>query len=221
MKICEWDLEEAFDYFYTHPDIEPTTDSALLEVLYDRYKDPQADMILVDGITLLCNDLQVDPQDIVMLVISWHFEAATMCEFSKDEFIDGMESLGVDSIEKFREKIPELRAELKDEQKFSEIYNFTFDWAKEKGQKSLALDTAVGMWQLLFAEKQWPLIGHWCQFVQERHSKAISRDTWAQLLDFVNTVEPSLSNYDPDGAWPYLIDEFVDYLNENGIVQRD
>ena len=38
LKICEWDLEEAFDYFYTHPDIEPTTDSALLEVLYDRYK---------------------------------------------------------------------------------------------------------------------------------------------------------------------------------------
>ncbi|OMP08982.1 DCN1-like protein 2-like protein [Corchorus olitorius] len=26
---------------------------------------PYSDMILADGITLLCNDLQVDPQDIV------------------------------------------------------------------------------------------------------------------------------------------------------------
>ncbi|PWA97758.1 hypothetical protein CTI12_AA026330 [Artemisia annua] len=31
------------------------------------------------------------------------------------------------------------------------------------GQKSLALDTAIGMWQLLFEEKQWPLVEHWCQ----------------------------------------------------------
>lgn len=33
-------------------------------------------------------------------------------------------------------------------------------------------------------------------------------------------VDPTLSNYDPDGAWPYLIDEFVDYLTENGILEK-
>ncbi|XP_028084999.1 uncharacterized protein LOC114286123 [Camellia sinensis] len=53
-----------------------------------------------------------------------------------------------------------------------------------QGQKSLALDTAIGMWQLLFEEKQWPLVDHWCQFLQARHNKAISRDTWSQLLEF-------------------------------------
>ncbi|KAJ8434521.1 hypothetical protein Cgig2_030144 [Carnegiea gigantea] len=188
--------------------------------------DPYADMILADGITLLCNDLQ--------LVLSWHMKAATMCEYSKEEFIGGLLSLGqvlgslldlcfgnrVDSLEKLHERIPYMRSELKDEQKFREIYLFAFGWAKEKGQKSLALDTAIGMWQLLFAEKQWPLIDHWCQFLQARHNKAISRDTWAQLLEFVRTVDPQLSNYDAEGAWPYLIDEFVEYLYENGIVQR-
>ncbi|PIM99518.1 hypothetical protein CDL12_27985 [Handroanthus impetiginosus] len=177
-------------------------------------------MILVDGITLLCNDLQVDPQDIVMLVLSWHMKAATMCEFSKQEFIGGLQSLGIDSLEKFRERIPFMRSELKDEHKFREIYNFAFGWAKEKGQKSLALDTAIGMWQLLFAEKQWPLVDHWCQFLQARHNKAISRDTWSQLLEFARTVDPALSNYDPEGAWPYLIDEFAEYLTENGIIQK-
>ncbi|KAI8006276.1 Defective in cullin neddylation protein 1 [Camellia lanceoleosa] len=69
-----------------------------------------------------------------------------------------------------------------------------------QGQKSLALDTAIGMWQLLFAEKQWPLVDHWCQFLQ--------------------MVDPTLSNYDAEGAGPYLIDEFVEYLNENGIIQK-
>ncbi|KAK6947202.1 hypothetical protein RJ641_000675, partial [Dillenia turbinata] len=164
---------------------------------------------------------QVDPQDIVMLVVSWHMKAATMCEFSKQEFIGGLQALGVDSLEKLRERIPFMRSELKDDQKFREIYNFAFGWAKEKGQKSLALDTAIGMWQLLFAEKQWLLVDHWCQFLQARHNKAISRDTWSQLLEFTWTVDPTLSNYDAEGAWPYLIDEFVEYLNENGIIQTD
>ncbi|CAL5330519.1 unnamed protein product [Camellia sinensis] len=59
--------------------------------------------------------------------------------------------------------------------------------SKKTGQKSLALDTAIGMWQLLFEEKQWPLVDHWCQFLQARHNKAISRDTWSQLLEFART----------------------------------
>lgn len=220
LKSSDWQFEGAFDIFYSHSHVKSASDTRHLEELYNRYKDPYADMILVDGITLLCNDIQVDPQDIVMLVVSWHMKAATMCEFSKQEFIGGLQSLGIDTLEKFRERIQFMRSELKDEHKFREIYNFAFGWAKEKGQKSLALDTAIGMWQLLFAEKQWPLVDHWCQFLQARHNKAISRDTWAQLLEFARIVDPTLSNYDPDGAWPYLIDEFVDYLTENGILEK-
>ncbi|MBA0776370.1 hypothetical protein Gotri_011373 [Gossypium trilobum] len=50
--------------------------------------------------------------------------------------------------------------------KFHDIYNFAFSWAKEKGQKSMALNIAIGMWRLLFAEKKCPLLDHWCQFLQ-------------------------------------------------------
>ncbi|PSR95510.1 DCN1-like protein, partial [Actinidia chinensis var. chinensis] len=220
LKASDWHLEGAFDVFYSQPLVKSYADTRHVEALYKRYKDPHVDMILVDGITLLCNDLQVDPQDIVMLVLSWHMKAATMCEFSKQEFIGGLQALGIDSLEKFHDKMQFMRSELKDDQKFREIYNFAFGWAKEKGQKSLALDTAIGMWQLLFAEKQWPLVDDWCQFLQIRHNKAISRDTWSQLLEFARMVDPTLSNYDAEGAWPYLIDEFVEYLNENGIIQK-
>ncbi|KAL4301746.1 hypothetical protein GQ457_10G015860 [Hibiscus cannabinus] len=219
LKASDWHLEGAFDFFYSQPH-KSYTDATHLEELYNRYKDPYADMILADGITLLCNDLKVDPQDIVMLVVSWHMKASTMCEYSKEEFFTGLQALGIDSLEKFLERISFMRSELKDEQKFREIYNFAFGWAKEKGQKSLALDTAIGMWQLLFAEKQWPFVDHWCQFLEAQHNKAISRDTWSQLLEFARTVDPALSNYDAEGAWPYLIDEFVEYLNENGIIQN-
>ncbi|CAA6659160.1 unnamed protein product [Spirodela intermedia] len=196
----------------------------------DSKAKPHVDMILANGIECLCRELQVDPQDIVMLVLSSHMRAATMCEFSRQEFIDGLEALGVDSLETLREKIPSLRAELKDEQIFSVIYNFAFDWAKEEGQRSMTLDTAIGMWQLLLTEKCWPLVDHWCLFLQARQEKAISRDTWTMVLEFVKAVLPPLSlslsrrwrtrwrrHYDADGAWPSLIDGFVGYLREGGI----
>lgn len=221
LRASDWHMEGAFDVFYSQPQPKSYTDMRHLEELYNKYKDPYADMIMADGISLLCTDLQVDPQDIVMLVVSWHMKAATMCEFSKQEFVGGLQALGIDSLEKFRERLPFMRSELKDEQKFREIYIFAFGWAKEKGQKSLALDTAIGMWQLLFAEKQWPFVDHWCQFLQAKHNKAISRDTWSQLLEFARTVGPALSNYDSEGAWPYLIDEFVEYLTETGVIQKD
>lgn len=36
----------------------------------------------------------------------------------------------------------------------------------------------------------------------------------------MQSVDPTLSNYDAEGAWPYLLDEFVEYLKENGIIQQ-
>lgn len=42
----------------------------------------------------------------------------------------------------------------------------------------------------------------------------------ALCFSFMQTVEPALTNYDAEGAWPYLIDEFVEYLVENGIVSK-
>ena len=45
------------------------------------------DAILAEGIQQLCDDLGVEPADIVMLVISWHLQAALMGEYSREEFI--------------------------------------------------------------------------------------------------------------------------------------
>lgn len=217
LKNNDWDFQLAVGEYYSQ---EHATEKNRCEVLFNKYKDPNVDMIMADGISNLCNDLQVDPQDIVMLVLSWKLKAASICEFSKQEFIGGVQSLEIDSMEKFKNKIPFLRSQLKDEDTFSEIYNFTFDWAKEKGQKTLALETALALWQLLFAELQWPLIDQWCQFIQERHNNAISRDVWLQLLKFAKTVDATLSNYDAEGAWPCLLDEFVEYLIKNDTCDK-
>lgn len=41
-----------------------------------------------------CEALDVDPADIVMLVLSWKFGATESCVFTKEEFVGGMQALG-------------------------------------------------------------------------------------------------------------------------------
>lgn len=217
LQSSQWNVEVAINYFFNSglTGAAPKDNSAVL-TLYDRYKDKQQDAILAEGVGRFCQDLKVDPSDIVMLVISWHFAAATMCEFSRDEFLEGMDELGCSTTDAVRHKLPQLRSELKNVQSFQDVYNYAYGFACEKGQKCLQLDTAVAMWQLLFAEQGWPLVNRWCNFLEANHKLAISKDTWSQLLDFAKIVrtEADLEQFDDstNSAWPYLVDDFVDQL---------
>jgi DCN1-like protein 1/2 len=42
----------------------------------------------------------------------------------------------------------------------------------------------------------------------------VTRDTWNQTLEFSRQIGEDMSGYDPAGAWPYLIDEFVEHKLE-------
>ncbi|PNH09928.1 DCN1-like protein 1 [Tetrabaena socialis] len=220
LKQAGWGVEAAIDHFYSAGlAAQPASttggvDLRAIEALYQRYKDPGGDSIGVNGITTFCEDLEVDPTDLVVLVICYYMSAAVMCEYSKEEFTGGLVKLGVDSVDKLKRRLPELRAELRAEAKFREVYSYAYNFSREKGQKCVQLDTAVGMWRLLFSvpEQHWPLIDDWCDFLTQHHNRAISKDTWLQLFDFIKSVKPDFSNFDENSAWPYLIDEFVDHM---------
>merc|ERR1712054_48964 len=106
-----------------------------IEDLFAKYKDPDDDRILADGVSQFCDDLGVDPFDIVMLVISYQMKAEYMCEFTYDEFCNGFAAMEVDSIAKLIAKLQALRDLLKNEAKLKEIYNYAFGFSRDKGQK--------------------------------------------------------------------------------------
>ena len=60
-------------------------------------------------------DLSVDPSDVVLIVLSYHFKASEICQFSKEEFVGGMQRLGCESIAKLKDRLPSLRQSLSDD----------------------------------------------------------------------------------------------------------
>ncbi|RUO96147.1 Cullin binding-domain-containing protein [Jimgerdemannia flammicorona] len=175
-----------------------------------------------------------------MLVVAWHLDAERMAEFTRQGFVNGWTKLKCDSVDKMRAAIPGMRLSLVDDQTFKEVYSYAFNFGRMQGQKSLALEVAVELWRLLLSDR-FEQLELWLQFVEEKHGKAISRDTWnlslRVLVDLdlakivsgiwlaqrfhpvhvpvaVRQINSELSNHDSEGAWPVLIDDFVEYAKE-------
>ncbi|KAK7295375.1 hypothetical protein RJT34_18282 [Clitoria ternatea] len=94
---------------------------------------------------------------------------------------------------------------------FSRFYDFVFFMCRENGQKNITVDRAVTAWKLVLAGR-FSLLHPWCDFVEKNQRYNISEDTWQQVLAFSWCTRDNLEAYDPEGAWPVLIDDFVEHM---------
>ncbi|KAJ1536887.1 hypothetical protein HK096_006886 [Nowakowskiella sp. JEL0078] len=216
MKVMQkngWNIERAMDaYFNNQSKYELNVDSQVsaidktrIEALYLRYKDEDEDLIGIDGVLQFCEDLEVDPQDVVVLVIAWYMSAQKIGEFTKAGFING-----VDSIEKLKEELPRIRSDLNDKKKFKEIYEFTFKFGLQENRKNLSIESASSFWKLLLDGK-FRYLDLWLKFLEDEDAgKAVTKDTWNLMPIFVEDCDsdPDFESHDENSAWPVLIDSF-------------
>ena len=120
-----------------------------LNTLFDKYKahDPTGsddDIISIDGTLKLCGDLEVDPEDVVLLAVACELKAPGVGEFTRVGWRDGWKNLGVDSTLTMKGLLPKLREKLGREfGYFKKVYLYTFDFARSEGQRSLGVSFFV------------------------------------------------------------------------------
>lgn len=218
----EWRIDLASDEFFQFPEryqrdfgrmrcADKFVDRRKLNQLFETYRDSAAeDKMLAEGVSRFLDDLQVDPTSLLVLILAWRFKAETQCEFKRSEFVEGMACLGAETIDQLKTHLPALEKEIGDGSRFREFYQFTFGFGKTPGQKSMDLDMAIAYWNIIL-KGRFKFLDLWCQFLSENHKRSIPRDTWNLLLDFSLSINEEMSNYDEEGAWPVLIDDFVEW----------
>lgn len=62
-----------------------------------------------------------------------------------------------------------------------------------------ALDMAIEYWKLLLTDR-YVYLDMWIEFLTERYNKAIPKDTWNLLYDFIEDIGTDFSKYDETGV---------------------
>ncbi|KAK9814488.1 hypothetical protein WJX72_006665 [[Myrmecia] bisecta] len=110
----------------------------------------------------------------------------------------------------------EFRSQLQDldRSSFTSLYRFVFFVCRDPGRRNLQVSRAIEAWTILLVGR-FRLLEQWCAFVTQHQTQIITEDVWRQVLDFSRSVPEDLGTYDPESAWPVLLDEFVDSVKRN------
>ncbi|KAF1761867.1 hypothetical protein GCK72_010126 [Caenorhabditis remanei] len=240
---ANWNIEYAMTLYFDNPNLfsgsaaQPSVDNERFFNQYIHKEDGLGDKrIGPNGVQKLLGELGYSPTDRRVLILAWKCNAQTQCEFSLKEWLDGMTTLHADSVQTLRQRIDSLDAELhSDKSKFRELYLFSFSYGKAAASRSLDLETSILYWDVLFGNNRSTLMSQWIDFLREQERQAvarlaldvgqanaakikhvwITRDTWNLFWDFIVLSRADLSDYDDEGAWPVLIDQFVDHCRSS------
>ncbi|KAF8660707.1 hypothetical protein AX16_001574 [Volvariella volvacea WC 439] len=224
-------LDVAIDSYYNDPNqfggrSSGGASTTKLNALFDKYKDSDDEEITVEGTIKFCEDMAVDPEDVVLLAVAFELKSPRMGHWTRQGWIEGWKNIGVDTIDGMSRALPGLKSKLgSDADYFQKVYSYTFDFARAEGQRSLALDSAQALWGLLIPHgleggairtEGWQpeFTQLWFDFLNGRGGKGVSKDTWIMFLDFVRSIDSKFEKYDMEAAWPSTIDDFVEYAGK-------
>ncbi|KAH8102937.1 DUF298-domain-containing protein [Cristinia sonorae] len=92
---------------------------------------------------------------------------------------------------------------------FLEFYLFVYTLSKPPQSRNIEIETACALWSVILAPR-YPMVDDIISFINEKGTyKAVTKDLWSMMLEFCQTVSPNLDDYDPEAAWPTLLDDYV------------
>lgn len=190
-----------------------------LLTLFDTYKSKDDNgefCIQGESILTFCQDLQIDPMGLDLLILFWKLGCTKAYCITQDQFVTGLASCRMETVTKIKERISKMPSYIINPKDFKQFYSWCFDYMKtESTSKRIPLESAIALWKLIFAK--YPYAKEWVEFVESGHykEKTIMKDIYMEVFNFMTDPlvnEDLLRNYDSNQAFPVIIDDFVDSI---------
>ncbi|RAL14810.1 defective in cullin neddylation 1 family protein, partial [Aspergillus homomorphus CBS 101889] len=226
LKAARWNLEEAIDTYFQSPAGAGGSTSAINKI-FDSYRDSPTDNpdgIGIEGVMKYLGDVSVQLDEVTCLAIAELVQSPSMGEFTREGFLNGWRAVGADTLPKMTAHAAELRARLPIQPDlFRRVYRYTFLLCRMPGQRNLQFDIAAEQWRLFFTPDHggvaWrsaasPWLDWWLEFLEARGRRPVNKDLWEQVEVFMRKTgeDEGLGWWSADGAWPGVIDEFVEFV---------
>jgi len=199
-------------------------ESAIEKLFQEIADDDDPNVASMEGISKLGDKLGIDvTEDIRILVLLWKLGANEKpAQISKTEWMNGCGSLGIDSWDKLKTNVlPTLDTGFLDQSEFKDFYKFTFQFNRQGTHRTLEKEMVLALLNLVLKNRiPDDRLESFCAFVETNAGYSrITLDQWTSFLDFCYECE-DLSSYDEStSAWPVLIDEYVEYMEEKSKMQ--
>ncbi|KAG6034766.1 hypothetical protein E4U41_006388 [Claviceps citrina] len=233
LKAAGFKVKEAVDAFYSTNEVKgPTPVDYQLEVLFDSLRDDARDdkdkMELESTMSYLDSKLNVNLENAELFIALEIVQAPSVGEIHRRGFVEGWKATGAGTSNgehaayiKNRLSVLSTTPAL-----FKKVYRYAFVVGREADQKALSLENAMVYWGMLFSPPGmvWKTKSHdwldlWKTFLNEKWTRSVNKDMWNMTLEFAvkSMVDESLSFWNENGAWPSVIDDFVDWCRARGI----
>ncbi|KAF3169019.1 DCN1-like protein 4 [Orbilia oligospora] len=204
---------------------------------YASAEDPN--QIDIQGIVRLLEDLSVKFESAAIYVLCWKLGLVTMGSIPREKWTEGMKKYNIANNTQLLKALGGWLQQAKPvsppSDDFLSFFKYMFQFSKntpeartipaENALAALAFvlnpstydlkydpETAV---PLKWEKHPYPHAVPFLEFLAEKQPvKAINKDQWESFLPFNRSVEYMLGNYDPEGAWPALYDQYVDWRKE-------
>ncbi|KAM0561434.1 hypothetical protein ACHAPJ_003315 [Fusarium lateritium] len=238
LKNAGFKLNEAVDAFFASNGDNNKGPSPLetkLDSLFDKLQDANDEkdkLELESTMSYLTEKLEVNIENAELLVALELLQAPSVGVITRKGYVDGWKVTGAGVTHQehaayLRKQISSLSS---DPALFKKVYRHAFVAGRETDQKALSLENALVYWEILFAPPgmEWKTPNHnwlelWKTFLDAKWTRSVNKDMWNMVLEFAlkSLSDESLSFWNEDGAWPSVIDDFVDWCREKGIGKAD
>mmetsp|Transcript_12301 Transcript_12301/g.18639 ORF Transcript_12301/g.18639 Transcript_12301/m.18639 type:complete len:215 (-) Transcript_12301:151-795(-) len=197
-------------------EVDAALEEEILQTFHTFADEDDQEIMSLDGIGRLGEALDMDPSsDVRLLVLLWRLGSSQKpgC-ITKTEFVKGMKDIGASTVTDLINKSPSFDPGFLDKGDFRDFFRFVFQFSREGTHKTIEKEIVASLLPIVLDRNRAPHLEYFLQFLESCNHTVITLDQWDSFLQFQDSVGVDLAHYDDDGAWPLLLDEYVEWRRE-------